>query len=62
VLACGVRSLEHLTEGSMLKGHREDLEIQLTFCGLLVMENSLKEETISFLKEYHRAGGGGRGW
>ena len=37
--------MEHLSEGSMLKSSREDLEIQLCFAGLLVMENRLKEET-----------------
>jgi magnesium-transporting ATPase (P-type) len=56
VLACGTRSLEHLTEGSMLKGTRDDLEVQLVFTGLLVMENRLKEETTGFLREYRQAG------
>lgn len=56
VLACGTRSLEHLGESSMMKAGREELEQDLTFAGLLVMENSLKEETTGFLREYSRAG------
>lgn len=56
VLACGARSLEHLSEGEMLTGSREELEHELTFVGLLVMENSLKDETARYLRAYHRAG------
>ncbi len=56
VLACGARSLEHLSEGEMLTGAREALEAGLTFVGLLVMENSLKDETERYLRAYHRAG------
>ncbi len=56
VLACGTRALEHLSEGEMLKGTREELEQDLTFVGLLVMENALKEETVGYLRDYARAG------
>jgi len=56
VLACGTRALEHLPEGEMLKGTREELERGLTFVGLLVMENALKEETTGYLRDYARAG------
>lgn len=56
VLACGTRTLEHLPEGEILKGTREELEKDLTFVGLLVMENALKEETTGYLRDYARAG------
>jgi hypothetical protein len=37
-------------QASMLKCPREDLEVHLSFAGLLVMENSLKEETTGYLR------------
>lgn len=56
VLACGTRALEHLSEAELLRGTREELEKNLTFVGLLVMENALKEETTGYLRDYARAG------
>ena len=54
VLACGVRILSG-DEKEILSLERNDIEQDFIFLGLLVMENSIKEESFGAVQILHKA-------
>lgn len=55
VIALGERNLGVLTEEEVAKFHREDVECNLNFIGLIVLENKLKPQTTGVIKTLKEA-------
>lgn len=55
VIAMGTRVLEGFNFGKIKRIPREDVEKELTFIGLIVLENRLKPQTSSIIKELRDA-------
>lgn len=50
VIALGERNLGVLTKEEVAKLHREDVECNLNFIGMIVLENKLKPQTTGVIK------------
>ncbi|XP_022208054.2 probable cation-transporting ATPase 13A3 isoform X2 [Nilaparvata lugens] len=55
VIALGERRLKDMDHAKLQTMHRNDLEKELIFCGLIILENRLKSKTISIIDVLKKA-------